>query len=458
MKKLILPLLLLFGLTDTLLAQRISYPQLVYRSHAPEIFINDIILPGEDGNTKLVFLFRFNNDFIPFKKLPLNNDLEAPEKAEFYSTIRLNSEIFPGELKRRGDPSANSISRDFWADTLFANSFEETKSKDHFAAGFLETELAPGMYNFILQLSMMQEDQEQNTRRREVRVPDLHTSKTGEVYLIRNFNPQATPLRLELMNMEHNVPFGKDFYAAIRIPEYDDAVNYSVRINKAQISRKDTTSKAEVYSADVKANEIYDGASLSIHGNASPYLVLHTNDGNYTYLVTKISASTFENSGYILTLSKEGQDTPVARRFFRSYWSDMPASLYNLDISIRHLRYILSEDEVKHINSGNDKEREKKFRAFWEQRDPTPNTVYNELMAEYYRRIDYAFNEFGSQENPMGHESDQGEVYIKFGPPQNKERRFPERGRTIEVWEYPNRTFVFEASSGFGDFKLVGTK
>jgi GWxTD domain-containing protein len=122
------------------------------------------------------------------------------------------------------------------------------------------------------------------------------------------------------------------------------------------------------------------------------------------------------------------------------------------------LKYILSKNELERIKRGSEEERERKFREFWEQRDPTPNTVYNELMAEYYRRIDYAFKEFGSQENPMGHENDQGEVYIKYGPPNEKERIFPPNGKTREIWKYSDRTFVFEASTGFGDFVLVGTR
>jgi GWxTD domain-containing protein len=181
-------------------------------------------------------------------------------------------------------------------------------------------------------------------------------------------------------------------------------------------------------------------------------------DHPYTYAVVNIPASTLDNAPYFLSVTKEGKKEPVARKFFRSYWPDMPASLYNLEVAIRNLNYIISKKEMERINSGNKREKEQKFREFWESKDPTPNTVYNELMAEYYRRIDYAYKEFGSQENPMGHKSDQGEIYIKFGPPQNKERRFPEQGKTLEVWKYPNRTFVFEASTGFGDFVLVGTR
>ncbi|WP_428234688.1 GWxTD domain-containing protein [Gracilimonas sp.] len=454
MSKRLLAILLLLGFSTSILAQRVNYRQLVMQSQSPTIFIDDIILPGEDGKTTLAFVFRFNNDFIPFKKIPLNHNLKAPENAEFYSTIRLSTEIFEGKLNRREDPSANSASRDVWKDTLFTSNFEQTQSSKMYASGSVSTNLNPGHYNFILQLAMMQEVNERNTRRREIYVPDLSTKETGEVILVKKRNGN----RLELMNMEQNVLFGEDFFALIRIPGYDGSAKYSIKVDKAKTSRRDTSSIENIYSAELKYDDVFQNSTIKLVKSQNPALNLVQGNQPYTYALVSIPGSTFENAPYLLKLTKEGQEEPVARSFFRSYWPNMPASLYNLDVAINNLNYIISEKELKQINSGNNRERERKFREFWESKDPTPNTVYNELMAEYYRRIDFAFKEFGSQENPMGHESDQGEVYIKYGPPSEKERRFPESGKTIELWKYPSRTFVFEATSGFGDFMLVGTR
>jgi len=75
-------------------------------------------------------------------------------------------------------------------------------------------------------------------------------------------------------------------------------------------------------------------------------------------------------------------------------------------------------------------------------------------MAEYYRRIDYAFENF-STPTTVGFESDQGRVYIVYGPPEEVDRRLPAGGTTTEVWTYPEQQFIFTATSGFGDFQLV---
>ncbi|SMO67818.1 GWxTD domain-containing protein [Gracilimonas mengyeensis] len=458
MQKSFFVFLLLFGISVSAFAQRISYPQLVQRTERPTFFIDDLSLPGENGKTNLVFTFRFNNNFIPFRKLPVQHTFNAPEDAGFYSTLRLNTEIFEGKLKRRGEPAVNSVSRDVWADTVYTSTFEETQSADQYASGVLSVNLDPGNYHYIFQLSMLQEKNERSTQRRNIKIENLREKETGEVYLLKKVENRDIELNLQLMNMADNVPFGDDFTTLIRIPEYEEGAEYQLKINRAREVRDDTTTGAEIYTYSLKPAEIHAQSTVKLASSEEPSLSLTKGNHPYTYALVSVPGSTLENAFYQMTLHKNGSEDALATGYFRSYWPDMPASLYNLNIAIEHLKFIASEKQIEQIDKGNRKEKEEKFRAFWGQRDPTPNTVYNELMAEYYRRIDYAFKEFGSQENPMGHESDQGEVYIKFGPPNSKERVFPPGGTTREVWKYPNRSFVFEATTGFGDFKLVGTK
>src|SRR5690554_4927222 len=128
-------LALFFALSVSSFAQRITYPELVYRSDLPEIFIDDLVFPADSNSAILAFTFRFNNDFLPYKKIPLNSTFPAPEDAEFYSTVRLNSEIFEGNTKRMNEAAMRSINRDFWSDTLFTKTYEETKSPEIYASG-----------------------------------------------------------------------------------------------------------------------------------------------------------------------------------------------------------------------------------------------------------------------------------------------------------------------------------
>ncbi|MFP8488416.1 GWxTD domain-containing protein [Gracilimonas sp. Q87] len=450
-------LLIALGMADTALSQRVSYPQLVNRSETPQIFINDIIVPDSDSSSSLMFSFRFNNDFIPFRKLQASELDQAPANTEYYSTLRFSAEVFEGKIKKRNSPGTNTAGRDSWTDTVYVSSFEDTQANKKYASGALSTKLTPGSYNYVLQLSMLQEINERSTQRREIEIPNLSEMEKGEIYLIKSVSSTSNGTKYELINMDDNVVFGKDFTALIRIPNYQKNNIYTATVNKIVDDKENNDSTESLFSSEISDESFFQNTSLKIVKSSEPALILQ-NSGNFTYAVVKIPSSKFDNSRYKLTVKHTESDKTVSERTFQSYWQDMPASLYNLNIAIDMLKFIASNDEIERIRRGSDKERERKFREFWEKRDPTPNTVYNELMAEYYNRIDHAYKEFGSQQEPLGHESDRGEVYIKFGPPNSKERVFPPGGKTREIWKYPNQTFVFEAVSGFGDFKLIGKR
>lgn len=117
------------------------------------------------------------------------------------------------------------------------------------------------------------------------------------------------------------------------------------------------------------------------------------------------------------------------------------------------LRFILPEATLKSMKEGSFSEKEREFREFWAQRDPTPKTEYNELMTEYYRRIDQSYEKF-STFGVKGFETDRGRTWILMGPPDTIERLYPADEPTLERWTYPDREYVFEAVSGFGDFRL----
>ena len=98
----------------------------------------------------------------------------------------------------------------------------------------------------------------------------------------------------------------------------------------------------------------------------------------------------------------------------------------------------------------------KLFYQFWKDRDPSPGTVVNELMDQYYYRVSYT-NEHFTSFSP-GWKTDMGMIYILFGPPDDTQRSFSTGNRnTYETWYYYtiNRNFSFYDENGFGDFNLT---
>jgi GWxTD domain-containing protein len=77
--------------------------------------------------------------------------------------------------------------------------------------------------------------------------------------------------------------------------------------------------------------------------------------------------------------------------------------------------YIISDEERSaFLQLQTNEEREQFIEAFWQRRDPTPDTVENEFKEEHYRRIAYANERYAS--GIPGWKTDRGRTYIIWGP------------------------------------------
>jgi GWxTD domain-containing protein len=109
------------------------------------------------------------------------------------------------------------------------------------------------------------------------------------------------------------------------------------------------------------------------------------------------------------------------------------------------VRWIITDEERSaFMQLSNDEERDQFIEAFWQRRDPTPDTEENEFKEEHYRRIAYANEHFAS--GVPGWKTDRGRIYIVFGPPDDIESH-PAGGtyeRPMEEGGGETSTFPFE--------------
>jgi GWxTD domain-containing protein len=107
--------------------------------------------------------------------------------------------------------------------------------------------------------------------------------------------------------------------------------------------------------------------------------------------------------------------------------------------------WVITAEERKEFQGlAADDQREQFIEDFWKRRDPTPSTDENEYREEYYRRIAYANENFSS--GIPGWKTDRGMIYIKYGPPNEREQH-PSGGayqRPIEDGGGTTATFPFE--------------
>src|SRR5213080_3399419 len=125
---------------------------------------------------------------------------------------------------------------------------------------------------------------------------------------------------------------------------------------------------------------------------------------------------------------------------FKHELSDSDKKWLNEDV-----RWIITDDERKaFMQLSNEEEREKFIEAFWDRRNPNPDSEDNEFKEEHYRRIAYANEHFAA--GIPGWKSDRGRIYIVYGPADEVESH-PSGGsyeRPMEEGGGETSTYPFE--------------
>ena len=76
--------------------------------------------------------------------------------------------------------------------------------------------------------------------------------------------------------------------------------------------------------------------------------------------------------------------------------------------------YIITDEERKAFRQlSNDEERDQFIEAFWQRRNPNPDSEENEYKEEHYRRVEYANEHFAA--GVPGWKTDRGRIYIMYG-------------------------------------------
>ena len=116
---------------------------------------------------------------------------------------------------------------------------------------------------------------------------------------------------------------------------------------------------------------------------------------------------------------------------------------------------ITGEERSAFLQLQTNEEREQFIEAFWQRRDPTPDTVENEFKEEHYRRIAYTNERFSS--GIPGWRTDRGRIYIMWGPPDQIEthssgstynRPMSEGGGQTTVYGFDDWTYHYMEGIG----------
>ncbi len=180
-------------------------------------------------------------------------------------------------------------------------------------------------------------------------------------------------------------------------------------------------------------------------------------DSGWKILYVPTPIQTLEAGTYTIELTVNAGKYRSTREIpFRIIWPNRPVSLTDWDIATDALRYIARPEELDKILSSSE-EGWRAFKSFWRAKDPDTTTAYNELMVEYYRRVDEAIRQFSTVKEMDGYKTDRGRIYILNGPPAKIDRSVLPGQPTREIWTYDrlHKQFVFTERNKSGNYILT---
>ena len=116
-------------------------------------------------------------------------------------------------------------------------------------------------------------------------------------------------------------------------------------------------------------------------------------------------------------------------------WKDLQASIDSWFAGPVSL-ILTDQEKGVYAKMTNAEEKMQFIKIFWARRDPILRTRENEFKDEYYRRVQFANENYGEGHTP-GWMTARGQVYILFGPPEREEKKIvPDSNRPALLWVY----------------------
>lgn len=257
----------------------------------------------------------------------------------------------------------------------------------------------------------------------------------------------------KIANYSGSIPFSSINYSLL-IPVYDKSID-TIDLKISSETRKESglTEKVDkVIQTSFNLAEC-EGNIFFTQNNVK------TIDNFNLFVVENISQKLSEDI-YTLEISYEKNTVFKKSITIPVRWINKPRSLFDPEKSLEYLTLIENPDAISHLRDARKENLTFELFEFWKKYDPTPETTYNELMTEFYSRVDYAESNFRALSNNNGAKTDRGKIYVQYGKPESMERFTDEYGRMIEQWKYatPQLTFNFIDKKGTGNFTLLSSQ
>lgn len=416
---------------------------LIFSQPKRELFLNHVLMSeiyeipsgthgeAQDSTEQLYYIY----------KIPYNRLVFEKNGNRYIASYRLTVEVH--------DSVTNTIDRKIKEDKISVTDFKKTDEGNIYAEGSLNFLISKfKKYNLLPILYDKNSD-------RELRLDKIPLEAKNKISSNDDFlEPivvdskqveQGNRHSFVISNFEGCIPFSEEEYNLL-IPSGDTSLQ---KIFVTLINDKDTVFSDNISLAVKLQNSIeeFDGKIILNDNKASEVFK--------NFIIPYINKDLVEGDLTINVSKSKGSET-VAVFHKRIAWFNKPLSLMNPELSIKLLKYMESDTVVDSLLDFKKKDYSKILFKFWKRFDPTQETSFNELMNEYYSRIDYTVKNFSSISGKSGYDTDRGMIFILYGKPFKLERGSNQLGKVVETWIYknPERKFVFIDETGLGEYKL----
>ncbi len=409
------------------------------------LYADVMVVPRQGADSADLFVsFRVAHDVLSFTRVTDASNNAGNFWAEFTLSVEVRDSI--GVIR----------SRTRFKDTAYVNTYEESIDRAGMHRGSCRIGIAPGRYRVMLE-TLSQRD----ANKRSVTLPTVFFTPLAQQLKVPGFigteRIEDTLWSLEPLVFNRNVPFGSKECVAVFMTGDSTGVQYDFIVRQLPYGPKDIRWWVDAdYSGSVRSRVDVAVRGL-IDPNASARLKLTAPvSGPYGLVIIPIDAPQLAPGNYIVRLARKGGKDTVELPF-QVQWEFMPQSLRTLRYALDALVYVCPEDQLDSLQEGSDAQSRERLMTWWRRMDPTPESAYNERLAEYYTRVDHASISFASANEPDGVFTDRGKVYILFGRPSKIDKKLSRTGASIETWTYRSgvrKTYEFEITND-GVYKLM---
>ncbi|MCB0752230.1 MAG: GWxTD domain-containing protein [Ignavibacteriae bacterium] len=316
-----------------------------------------------------------------------------------------------------------------WTEKINVQNFQQTSSNTSFSISYKSFTVKPGEYKFVCKVEDL-ESKKHFPFEQEVKIRKFSQNiDLSDIILVSEYieSQEGTKIIPNISNLVTSQDTMLSFFYEL-YSNADTTLNIAYSISdkeKKLLYIKDNKIKVEKGKNEI--NETLENIKFAL--------------GDY-----QLNIKVIEKDKMIKGIGKK----------FSSKTFGFPSIVTDLDEAIQQMQYIAASKDISEMEDiENYQDRLDAYINYWKRLDPSPNTIENETLNEYYRRVAYADESFGGYFK--GWRSDMGMVYITLGPPDQVTRRpYEIDTRPYEIWDYYviNRSFIFVDQTNFGDYRL----